>query len=290
MTNSYPLQFSSGRIGRLTAKNRLVVPPIVRNYADAEGGATPRYIAHIERIARGGVGTIILEASFVRQQGKGFLNELGIDDDSLLPGLAALAAAGKRHGALMGIQLYHGGRQASTNTSGMQPVAPSPIPDPVVNELPMELSAAGIAEIVRAYGAAAARAQAAGFDFVELHAAHGYLVAEFLSPFSNRRSDDYGGTPDNRRRFLEEVYAAVRANTGPEFPITVRLSGEETIPGGLTLGDTVATARRLEQLGAAALHISTRELCHLRARHNDPADGNRGRCATSAGRSDQVGG
>lgn len=257
MNRSYPLQFSPGRIGRLTAKNRLVLPPIVRNYADDEGHATPRYIAHIERIARGGVGTIILEASFVREDGKGFAHQLGIHDDPSIPGLEALVDAGHRHGALMGIQLYHGGRQASVKTSGSQPVAPSAIPDPVANELPRELSVAEIVQIVLAFGNAARRARAAGFDFVELHGAHGYLIAEFLSPFSNRRQDEYGGTPEKRRRFLEEVYAAVRASTAADFPITVRLSGEETLPGGLTIDDTVATAKRLEELGVAALHIST---------------------------------
>lgn len=257
MPQSYRLLFSPGRIGRLRPKNRLVLAPIVRNYADEDGNATPRYVAHIERIARGGVGTIILEASFVRQEGKGFLRELGIHDDKVIPGLRKLVQAGHRHGALIGIQLFHGGRQASAQISGSQPVAPSAIPDPVVNELPHELTVAEIADIVDAFGCAAKRAKDAGFDFVEIHGAHGYLVAQFLSPFSNHRRDGYGGTPENRRRFLEEVYLAVRGATGEHFPITVRLSGEEAIPGGLTIGDTVATAKRLELLGAAALHIST---------------------------------
>jgi 2,4-dienoyl-CoA reductase-like NADH-dependent reductase (Old Yellow Enzyme family) len=248
--------FSPGRIGRLQARNRLVHPPMVRNYADANGCATPRYAAHIARIAAGGVGTIILEASFVLQGGKGFRNQLGIHDDATLPGLRELVHAGRMHGALMGIQLYHGGRQASEKCSGTQPVAPSAIADPVVNELPHELTVAEIQEIVAAFGRAAQRAERAGFDFVEIHGAHGYLIAQFLSPFSNHRDDDYGGTPDKRRRFLKEVYAAVKAAVAPDFPIVVRLSGEETLPGGLTLEETEATARELEAWGAAALHIS----------------------------------
>lgn len=248
--------FSPGRIGRLHAKNRLVHPPMVRNYADASGCATPRYVAHIERIARGGVGTIILEASYVLGSGKGFRNQLGIHDDLTLPGLRELVHAGHQHGALMGIQLYHGGRQASEQVSGAQPVAPSPIADPVVNELPQELNTADIAEIVAAFGRAAQRAERAGFDFVELHGAHGYLIAQFLSPFSNQREDDYGGTPDKRRRFLKEVFHAVKGAVAADFPITVRLSGEETLPGGLTLDETELTARELEAWGAAALHIS----------------------------------
>ncbi|MBI3898901.1 MAG: FAD-dependent oxidoreductase [Gammaproteobacteria bacterium] len=257
MSQAYPLMFSAGRIGRLIPKNRLVLPPMVRNYADDDGHATGRYITHIDRIARGGVGTIILEASFVRQDGKGFLNQLGIHHVSVIPRLRTLVDAGHHHGALMGIQLFHGGRQASAKISGEQPVAPSAITDPVVNELPRALSVAEIGEIVLAFGKAAHRAYVAGVDFVELHGAHGYLIAEFLSPFSNYRNDNYGGTPENRRRFLEEVYASVRASTAPDFPIIVQLSGEETLPGGLTLDETVATAKRLEQLGVAALHIST---------------------------------
>jgi 2,4-dienoyl-CoA reductase-like NADH-dependent reductase (Old Yellow Enzyme family) len=248
--------FSPGRIGRLHTKNRLVHPPMVRNYADAHGCATPRYAAHIGRIARGGVGTIILEASYVLAGGNGFRNQLGIHDDMTLPGLRELVHAGHQHGALMGIQLYHGGRQASEQVSGFQPVAPSAVPDPVVNELPLELGVGEIAEIVSAFGRAAQRAERAGFDFVELHGAHGYLIAQFLSPFSNLRDDEFGGTPDKRRRFLQEVYAAVKASVAFDFPITVRLSGEETLPGGLTLAETEATARELEAWGAAALHIS----------------------------------
>ncbi len=254
--NSYQLIFTPGRIGRLTAKNRLVMAPMVRNYADGDGHVTPRHIAHLERIARGGVGTIIVEASFVRQDGKSFRHQLGIHRDEMIAGLSALAETGRKHGALMGIQLFHGGRQASAGVSGSQPHAPSALPDPVVNELPHEMTPAEIADVVGAFGEAARRAQKAGFDFVELHGAHGYLIAEFLSPFSNRRKDDYGGSPEKRRRFLEEVYGAVRAAVGADFPITVRLSAEELMASGLTLEETVGTARRLEQLGAAALHIS----------------------------------
>lgn len=248
--------FSPGRIGRLHAKNRLVHPPMVRNYADANGCVTPRYLAHVARIAAGGVGTFIVEASYVLPGGKGFRNQLGIHDDLTLPGLRDLVHAGHMHGALMGIQLYHGGRQASEKCSGEVPVAPSAIADPVVGELPDELSAEAIAGIVAAFGRAAQRAERAGFDFVEVHGAHGYLIAQFLSPFANHREDDYGGTPDKRRRFLKEVFHAVKGAVAPDFPVTVRLSGEETLPGGLTLDETEATARELEAWGAAAIHIT----------------------------------
>lgn len=252
----YSLLFTPGTIGGLKTRNRLVMPPMVRNYADAAGRVTPRYLAHIDRIARGGVGTMIVEASYVREDGRGFRNELGLHDDAVIEPLRQLVDIGHRHDVVMGIQLYHGGRQASASVSGHQPVAPSAIADPVVNELPHALEIDEIADLAEAFGAAARRARTAGFDFVEIHAAHGYLIDAFLSAFSNHREDAYGGSADNRRRFLEQVYAAVREATAPDYPVTVRLSADEMVPGGISVGETCATARRLEELGVAALHVS----------------------------------
>lgn len=248
--------FSSGRIGRLETKNRLVMPPMVRNYADEQGRVTSRYRAHIERVARGGVGTMILEASFVRPDGRGFSRGLGLHDDAVIDGLATVVEAAHAHGAVVGPQLFHAGRQTTSEVAGTRPVAPSAIPDPLMQEVPRALSQEEIAGIVAAFGAAAARAEAAGCDFVEVHGAHGYLITQFLSPFTNRREDEYGGTPENRQRFLVEVVEAVRAAVSPDFPVIVRLSCDELVPGGLTPDDTVAIARRLEALGVAALDIS----------------------------------
>lgn len=253
---AYSALFSPGQIGSLKVKNRLVMPPMVLNYADTNGLVTKRYVDHIERVARGGVGTIVLEASYIRQDGKGFVNELGVHDDACLPGLKKLVAAAHAHGAAIGIQLYHAGRQTSFKTTGTQPVAPSPLPDPTINELPRELTVSEISELVGAYGKAAARAKAAGLDFVEMHGAHGYLITQFLSPFSNRRTDAYGGTAQKRMRFVMEAYTAVRQAVGSNFPVTIRLSGEEMVEGGLTLLDTLAIGKRLEEAGIDAVHVS----------------------------------
>jgi 2,4-dienoyl-CoA reductase-like NADH-dependent reductase (Old Yellow Enzyme family)/thioredoxin reductase len=253
---SYSKIFTPGKIGRMEVKNRFVMPPMVRNYADAHGLVTPRYVAHIERIARGGVGMMILEASFISPEGKGFVNELGVHSDKVIPGLKKLAAAAHAHGAKIGIQLYHAGRQTSAKVTGAQPIAPSAVPDPSSMEMPRMLSVEEIHRVVNAYGKAAARAKAAGLDFVEIHGAHGYLITQFLSPFSNRRTDAYGGTPQKRMRFMEEVYAAVRKAVGDGYPILVRLSGDELVAGGLRLRDTQQIARRLEEIGVDALHIS----------------------------------
>ncbi len=253
---AYPHLFAAGRIGALKTKNRFVMPPMVRNYADADGMVTPRYLEHIARIAKGGVGTMIIEASYVSRDGKGFVNQLGIHDNGCIPGLKKLVGAAHAEDAKIGIQLYHGGRQASSATAGTQPVAPSPIPDPVVNEVPRELTKNDIALLVGKFAEAAVRAKKAGMDFVEIHGAHGYLITQFLSPFTNKRTDEYGGSPAKRLRFLKEVYGAVRKAVGAKFTVTLRLSGDECVPGGLRLKDTILIIKEMEKLGVAAVHIS----------------------------------
>lgn len=252
----YTALFTPGQFGTLTLKNRVMMAPMVRNYADANGEVTAKYLAHIERIARGGVGALILEASYVRPDGKGFVNELGIYDDKLVPGLRELVQAAHRQGAAIGPQLYHAGRQTSSAITGMQPVAPSAIPDPTINEIPHALEVGEIQALVHAYAQGARRAKEAGCDFVEIHGAHGYLITQFLSPFSNMREDEYGGTPEKRLRLLVEIIEAIRESVGLDFPLGVRLSGEEQVPNGLTIDDTVYIARRLESLRVNALHIS----------------------------------
>lgn len=248
--------FTPGHIGKLTLKNRLIMAPMVRNYADEHGHMTERYLAHLERIAQGGVGTMILEASFVSPEGRGFRNELGLHSDSVIAGLHEAVRIAHEHGARIGIQLYHAGRQTTSKVSGEQPVAPSAIPCPLLQELPRMLDRAEIHALVRAFGNAARRAKEAGMDFVEIHAAHGYLITQFLSPFSNRRPDRYGGSAENRRRFLDETIDAVRKETGKDYPITIRISAEEIVPGGLTSADAVDLARWLESKGVAAVHVS----------------------------------
>ena len=250
------LLFATGHIGKLALKNRLIMAPMVRNYADEHGRMTARYLAHLERIAQGGVGAMILEASFVSPEGRGFRNELGLHSDAVISGLHEAVKIAHDHGARIGIQLYHAGRQTTAKVSGEQPVAPSAIPCPLLQELPRMLDRAEIHALVRAYGNAARRAKEAGMDFVEIHAAHGYLITQFLSPFSNRRPDSYGGSVENRRRFLDEIIDAVRKETGSDYPVTVRISADEMVPGGLTAADGVDLAVWLESKGVAALHVS----------------------------------
>ena len=250
------LLFTPGHIGRMTLKNRVVMAPMVRNYADEQGRMTPRYLAHLERIASGGAGALILEASFVSPEGRGFRHQLGLHSDAVIAGLHEAAAAVHAHGARLGIQLFHAGRQTTAAVCGEQPVAPSEIPCPLLGELPRGLDRMEIHALVRAFGNAARRAKAAGLDFVEIHAAHGYLITQFLSPFSNKRPDAYGGDVDGRRRFLEEIIAAVRKEVGVDFPVTVRISADEMVPGGMQQDDAKDLALWLQDRGIDAVHVS----------------------------------
>lgn len=249
--------FNSGNIGALKTKNRLVMPPMVRNYGDENGFVTRRYIDHIDRIARGGVGTMIFEASFIRQDGKGFSHELGIYTDETIPGLRQLVNAAHAYGVVAGPQLYHAGRQTTSKVTGVQPIAPSAVPDPTINEVPRALNVEEIHEIVNDFATAARRSKEAGCDFVEIHGAHGYLITQFLSPFSNLRNDQYGDSDEGRMRFMSEVVEAVRRTVGSKFPIIMRISANEMVTNGLTLEDSANIAKRLEELGVDAIDVSS---------------------------------
>ena len=253
----FPSLFTSGKIGTIETKNRIVMAPMVRNYADEKGLVTQRYMSHIDRVARGGVGTIVLEASFVSPEGRGFSNELGIHTDESISGLGKLVDAAHAQGALIGPQLFHAGRQTSSKVTGSQPVAPSSIPDPIVNEVPRSLDPDGIRAVVSDFAAGASRAKEAGCDFVEIQGAHGFLITQFLSPFSNRRNDEYGGSDVGRMRFLSEILQAVMKEVGQGYPVIVRISANEMVANGLTLEDSAKIAGRLEELGVAAIDVSS---------------------------------
>lgn len=252
----FPKLFAPGKIGSMRLKNRIVMPPMVRNYADGRGFVTPKYVDHIASIAKGGVGMMILEASFISPEGKGFKNQLAIHTDKAIPGLRKLVAAAHAHGAKIGVQIYHAGRQTVKENSGHEPVAPSAIPDPLEQAMPRELTVAEIGALVKAYASAARRTKLAGCDFVEIHGAHGYLINQFLSPFSNRRSDEYGGTQEKRNRFMLEVISAVRDAVGLAFPVTIRVSADEMVEGGLGLKEMVGICRVIAKSGVDAIHVS----------------------------------
>jgi 2,4-dienoyl-CoA reductase-like NADH-dependent reductase (Old Yellow Enzyme family)/thioredoxin reductase len=257
----FPKLFEPGRIGSLELKNRLVMPPMATNYALKNGEVTQRQIDYYEERAKGSVGLIIVEFSVVDSPiGKGAMRQIAIDDDKFIPGLSKLAKAIKRHGAGVAIQLHHAGRQASSKITGHQPVAPSPIPGSE-GEKPRELTPEEIAALIARFAAAAERATKAGFDGVEIHGAHGYLISQFLSPLSNHRHDTYGGSVENRARLLTDIIKASRERIGKDYPLWCRLSAMEiSADGGITPEETQIVARLAEKAGVDAIHVSAHQV------------------------------
>jgi len=257
--------FEPGRIGSLELKNRLVMPPMGTNYALKDGSVTQRQIDYYEERAKGGVGLVVLELSCVDSPvGKAAARQIVIDDDRFIPGLSKLAEAIRRHGAKAAIQIHHAGRQTWSRLTGNQPVAPSPVPMSG-GEQPRELTPSEIAALVDRFAEAAERARRAGFDGVEIHGAHGYLISEFLSPLSNLRQDAYGGSVENRARFLLEVIESIRKRVGRDYPVWCRLSAMEMgVEGGITLEETQAVAQLAEKAGVDAIHVSAHQLTPAR--------------------------
>jgi 2,4-dienoyl-CoA reductase-like NADH-dependent reductase (Old Yellow Enzyme family)/NADPH-dependent glutamate synthase beta subunit-like oxidoreductase len=244
------------KIGEMEVKNRFVMAPMVTNYAGRDGFVTERLRAYYRARAKGGVGLIIVEAAFVDPSGKGYSNELGIYKDDFIDGLKRLVHEVRRFGTKIAIQIYHSGRQSHGAMTGGRLIAPSPIPCPVCREAPKEMTKGDINNMIEAYGQAARRAVASGFDAVEMHGAHGYLINQFLSPYSNQRMDEYGGPLENRARFPLEVLGRVRKEVGEAFPIIYRMSSEEFVDGGLTVEDTMAFSVMLSDNGIDAIHVS----------------------------------
>ncbi|UCD80430.1 MAG: FAD-dependent oxidoreductase [Desulfobacterales bacterium] len=248
--------FSPFSIGSLKLANRLVMPPMATNYASAEGFATQRQIDYYVERARGGVGYLTVEHTGILPQGKASPKMLLISSDEHASHIKNLVEAVHAAGGKIVVQINHAGRQAFAAVTGSPIVGPSPIPVLPSMETPHELSAAEIEALVNAYTAAAERVKQTGADGVEIHMAHGYLLCSFLSPFSNKREDQYGGDLAGRARFPLAVLKSVRDNVGADFPIICRLSGDEYVEGGLNLEETKQIAGFLAKAGADALHIS----------------------------------
>ncbi len=244
------------KIGAMELKNRMVMPPMVTRYATADGFVTKRTVNYYEARAKGGIGLIIVEATYVHEKGPLFPSELGLSDDKFISGMKELTGAVHGYGAKIAIQLVHGGRMTAISLSGVQPVAPSAIAAPG-GDKPREITVPKIKEIVKAFAAAAVRAKKAGFDGVEIHGAHGYLIDQFISPLSNHRRDAYGGSVENRARLLIEVIKAVKEAAGPDFSVWCRINGKEYgVEDGETLEDAKKVAAMAEAAGAAAIHVS----------------------------------
>ncbi len=244
------------KIGQIDISNRMVVSPMVTNYCNNDGTATERFIAYHEAKAKGGWGLIITEDYAVDPTGKGFSCVAGLWDDSQIASHSELTKRVHQYASKIFAQIYHCGRQTSHLITMCQPLAPSPIPCPAMQELPDELKIDAIEKMVEKYGDCALRAKKAGFDGVEIHGAHGYLIAQFMSPYSNKRTDKYGGHLMNRMRFPLDIVANVRAKAGKDFGVGFRISCDEFVPGGRSIEDTKAIAVLLEQAGIDVLHVT----------------------------------
>jgi dimethylglycine catabolism A len=248
------------RIGSVEIPNRIVMPPMTTRTADAEGYVTDDSIAYYLARARGGVGLITIEMASPEKAGRHRRREMGIYDDRFLPGLTRLVDELHRAGSKVSIQLGHGGGHTRIDICGETPIAPSAIPHPVYETtfetiVPEAMTQARIDATTAAHAAAAARAHKAGFDCVEVHAAHGYLISQFHAPFENRRTDAYGGSLENRARFGLEALRAVKAAV-PGMPVIYRLSVEDFFPGGLPFEEGRRIAIWAAEAGADALHVT----------------------------------
>ena len=240
MKNDYPHIFSPLTVKNMTIKNRIVMMPMGTNYGEQNGEMSFLHINYYEQRAKGGTGLIIVEnASVDSPQGSNGTTQLRIDHDNYLPRLFKFCENIHRYGTKIAIQINHAGASAVSSRINMQPVSASDVPSKEGGEIPRPLSKDEILHIVKKYGEAAKRAQTAGFDAVEIHAGHSYLISQFLSPITNKRTDEFGGSVENRTRFCRMVIDEVRKQVGPFFPIMLRLSADELMEGGNTLEDTL---------------------------------------------------
>jgi len=231
------------------------MPPMATGLATTQGEVTKDLIKHYEKRAKG-LGLQIVEHSYVLKGGKLSPQQLGIYEDKLVAGLAKLAERIHSLGTPITIQINHAGRVTASNVCGQQPVSPSPIPHSSQHEVPRELNRNEIEEMIEAFSSAARRAVEAGFDAVEVHGAHGFLLNQFLSPLSNKRKDEYGGSLENRMRFHSQIIARIKESIGKSFPLLYRLGADDMHPEGLPLKESKVFAQNLEKWGVHAIDVS----------------------------------
>lgn len=255
MTNLLtPLSFSG-----LNLRNRIVMPPMWSAQATPEGHVTEKIIDYHRVRAAAGCGLIIVEHAFIDPRGRNSATQLGVYSDDMIEGLSRLASAIRGEGAAAALQISHAGSRVSPGVLGaIKPVAPSAVRHPYdpAGEIPEALSQSQIREVIDAFGSAAVRAREAGFDAVEIHGAHGFLLSQFLSPLTNQRTDEFGGNVDNRSRIHLAVLGEVRRRVGSGFPVFVRLGAHDETPGGLELEDACEAATRLAAGGVDLIDVS----------------------------------
>jgi 2,4-dienoyl-CoA reductase-like NADH-dependent reductase (Old Yellow Enzyme family) len=262
--------FQPLQIGSLQLDNRIIIAPMCQ-YSASDGTPGDWHMMHLGHLALSGAGLLIIEATAVLPEGRITLGDLGLYSDANEVGIARVLGALRAHSPIgIGMQLAHAGRKASSRApwdggaqvhpdqpGGWQAVAPSALPHSPTEDAPMALDDAGLARVRQGFADAARRAARLGLDGIEVHAAHGYLLHQFLSPLANRRTDAYGGSLDNRMRFPLEVFDAVRAAFPADKPVWARISATDWVPGGWDIDGTVALSKALQTRGCAAIHVSS---------------------------------
>ncbi|RLB34102.1 MAG: NADH:flavin oxidoreductase [Deltaproteobacteria bacterium] len=248
--------FSPFSIKNIELKNRIVMPGLASFLIEDDGSITDKTVEHYRRRAAGGPAMVIVEACAVSPEGIVSAHQARIYDDRFIEGFSRIAQVMKSEGAVPALQIHHGGRQTSAKVIKRKPLAPSNLPCPTIKGDVEPLTVEGIREIIRKFGDAAARAVEAGFELIEIHGAHGYLINEFLSGFSNIREDRYGGDTAGRARFALEVIREVRTRVGKDFPLSFKISAQEFVPGGLTVEESIKILKLLVPAGLDIIQVS----------------------------------
>ena len=237
-------------------KNRLVRSATAECLATDDCRVTDRYLRAYTQLAKGGVGMIITGNYYVNQMGRSLPRLFVLDRDDVLGDMRKVADVVHEHDAKLVAQINHGGRQCDPEVVGARPLGPSPVREKLTRVKPREMTEAEIEETIGAFGEGARKVKEAGFDGVQIHGAHGYLVNQFLSGYTNRRTDGWGGSLENRMRFVVEVYEAMREAVGPDFPVLIKINSEDFTKGGVTLDECIAVCKKLDELGMDAFEIS----------------------------------
>ena len=247
--------FKPKKIGSLVIKNRLVRSATFECMASEDGSVTDELVQFYKKLAEGGVGLIITGLTYVHPSGRSFQDQTGIYKDSLIPGLRRIAKTVHEHGygCKVAVILVHSGFQSFLEDT----IAPSAVLEPMMNNMPREMTIVEIEEIIEAFANAAWRAKEVGFDAVQLHAAHGFLLSEFLSPYTNKRTDEYGGSTTNRVKIVEDIYRKIVELVGTDFPILIKMNVDDFIEGGIDLNESKKIAERFSQLDFSAIETSS---------------------------------
>ena len=253
--------FEPIKIGQMELKNRIVLAAMVANFAKEDGSVTDRLIAYHVNIARGGCSLNVTESSHVSPEGKRITHALGAYNDKLIPGFRELTEAVHAEGGKIAQQIHHGGRECSSEITGLQPIGPSNLASRYSGiskktDIPRQMTLEDIEIIISKFGDAGQRAREGGFDAVEIHGAHGYLINQFLSPYANKRNDRYGGDIYGRSRFLQEIILDVKKKAGEDFPVLVKLNIHDYVEGGVVPEDACITAKLAVEAGGDAIICS----------------------------------